>query len=141
MPPIKKNKKISIQTKGIKNRKSRNKKNKKYYKKTKTHKKQKILPIVYGKLHMTGCIHCKMLVPEWEMVKDRMKIHMNVICHDIEQTEESIKLPLFNNNYKPYEPLEPQGGYPTIYKLHRRGGQIIYYKGPRDNQSILQWLK
>ena len=120
MPRIKKNHKIYVRRNGIKT----NKKNKKSHNKKKhniTTKKipTKVLPIVYGKLHMTGCIHCKMLAPEWDIVTEKMKIHNNVICHDIEQSEESIQLPLFNNKYKPYEPLQPQGGYPTIYKLHK----------------------
>lgn len=114
-----------------------NKKKQKYTKKN----QQKLLPIIYGKIHMKGCIHCENLKPEWEIVTDKMKIHLNVVCYDIEQSEEIVKIPKFNNMYKPYENLQIQGGYPTLYKLHKRGGAIIYYNGPRDHQSILQWLQ
>jgi hypothetical protein len=129
-------------------KKNNNKKGIKTYKKNrknnhkKTYKnKTKHLPIVYGKLHMTECMHCQMLVSEWNIVTEKMKIHIDVICHDIERKEESTQLSLFNNKYKPYKPLQIQGGYPTIYKLHKRRGNITYYSGPRDNQSILQWLQ
>ena len=88
--------------------------------------KNNLLPIVYGKLYMTGCIHCENLAPEWDIVK---KHHEHIVCYDIERSEEQIKLPKFNNIYKPYESLQIQGGYPTIYKLNKRGGTIIYYNG------------
>jgi hypothetical protein len=58
-----------------------------------------------------------------------------------EREEEIEKFPLFNNTYKPYGNIQIQGGYPTIYKLHKRGGEIIYYNGPRDNQSLFYWLQ
>lgn len=117
-----------------KHRITRNKKNKVTRKQLLNIKKN--LPIVYGKLYMTGCIHCEHLAPEWEIVKK----HLNVDCYDIEAQEQT-KLSKFNDMYKPYEPLQPQGGYPTIYKLHKRGGQIIYYQGPRDNVSMLKWIQ
>jgi hypothetical protein len=110
-------------------------------KKTKTRRSKKLLPIVYGKLYMTGCIHCEKLAPEWEIVNNALNVHSDVVCYDIERLEESTKLHQFNNMYKPYESLQVQDGYPTIYKLHKRGGAIIYYNGPRDNVSILKWLQ
>jgi len=106
----------------------------------KNKKTKKVLPIVYGKIYMTGCIHCENLAPEWEIVTNKLKIHLDVVCYDIERSEEQQKLPKFNDMYKPYEPLQIQGGYPTLYKLHKRGGTIMYYNGPRDNVSILKWL-
>jgi hypothetical protein len=116
--------------------------NKKKQKHIKTKKnQQKLLPIVYGKIYMTNCIHCQNLKPEWDIVTDKMKIHLDVVCYDIEQSEEIGKIPKFNDTYKPYENLQIQGGYPTLYKLHKRGGAIIYYNGPRDHQSILYWLQ
>lgn len=93
--------------------------------------------VVYGKIHMNGCGHCENLIPEWEIVNTKMQ---GIVCFDIERTEEENKLPHFNNTYKPVVPLTIQGGYPTIYKLHKHGGNIIYYNGQRDNQSILHWL-
>ena len=121
-----------------KHRITRNKKNKVTRKQLLNIKKnKKVLPIVYGKLYMTGCIHCEHLAPEWEILKK----HLDVVCYDIERSEEYTKLPKFNNMYKPYEPLQIQGGYPTIYKLHTRGGAIVYYNGPRDNVSILKWVQ
>jgi hypothetical protein len=98
----------------------------------------KLLPIVYGKIYMTGCIHCENLAPEWDIVTNKLK---DVVCYDIERSEEHTKVPKFNDTYKPYESLQIQGGYPTIYKLHNRGGAIIYYNGPRDNVNILKWLQ
>jgi hypothetical protein len=117
-------------------RKQLNLKNKNQRKKT-FKKKNKLLPIVYGKLYMTGCIHCDRLAPEWEILK---KHSAHIVCYDIEAQEQQ-KLSKFNNIYKPYELLQIQGGYPTIYKLHKRGGAIIYYKGPRDNVNMLKWLQ
>jgi len=108
---------------------------------TRRNYKKKLLPVVYGKLHMIGCGHCENLIPEWNILNEKMKMHVDVVCYDIERSEESSKLPIFNNNYKPYENLQIQGGYPTIYKLHKRGGAIIYYNGPRDSESLFQWLQ
>lgn len=119
----------------------KNKPNKKRHITTKKNHQRKVLPIVYGKIHMFGCGHCVNLIPEWDIVNENMKIHLDVVCYDIEREEETPKLQEFNNNYKPYEPLQIQGGYPTIYKLHKRGGAIIYYNGPRDHQSMLMWLQ
>jgi hypothetical protein len=101
---------------------------------------KKLLPIVYGKMHMTRCGHCVNLIPEWDIVNEKMKMYPEVVCYDIERDEEGHKLPKFNESYKPYENLQIQGGYPTIYKLHKRGGAIIYYNGQRDNASMLKWL-
>ena len=124
------------------NHKTRNHKKKLLKKKkTKTRRNKKLLPIVYGKLYMKECIHCKNLAPEWEIVNNALKVHSDVICYDIERLEEPTKLQQFNNMYKPYESLRVQDGYPTIYKLHKRGGAIIYYNGSRDNTSILKWLQ
>jgi len=108
---------------------------------TRKNHRKKVLPIIFGKIYMDRCIHCMRLESEWNVVIEKMKIHNDVTCYDIEREEESIKFPEFNHNYKPYESLQVQGGYPTIYKLHKRGGMIIYYQGPRDNQSILYWLQ
>ena len=132
---------MSVRTKKIHKRKHRrNKKTKVTRKQLLNIKKtKKTLPIVYGKLYMTGCIHCENLAPEWEIVTNKLKIHLDVVCYDIEAQEQQ-KLSKFNDMYKPYEPLQPQGGYPTLYKLHKRGGAIIYYNGQRDNASILKWL-
>jgi len=105
-------------------------------KKNKNKNKNKNLPVVYGKLYMTGCIHCEMLAPEWDILKK----NIHIVCYDIEAQEQQ-KLSKFNDMYKPYEPLQIQGGYPTIYKLHKRGDTIIYYNGPRDNGSMLKWLQ
>ena len=129
---------MSVRTNKIHKRKHRrNKKTKVTRKQLLNIKKTKnTLPIVYGKLYMTGCIHCENLAPEWEIVKT----HLDVVSYDIEAQEQQ-KLSKFNDMYKPYEPLQPQGGYPTIYKLHKRGGTIVYYQGPRDNVSMLKWLQ
>jgi hypothetical protein len=108
---------------------------------TRKNHQKKILPVIFGKIYMNECIHCMHLEPEWNIVIEKMKNHNDVVCYDIEREEESVKFSEFNNNYKPYEPLQIQGGYPTIYKLHKRGGMIIYYQGPRDNQSIMYWLQ
>ena len=125
-----KNKKVKKTT--IKTTKKTTKKNT-----TRKHLNDKnTLPVVYGKIHWEQCGHCQMLVPEWNIVKDKI----NIICYDIERNEETYKLPEFNNKYKPQQALQIQGGYPTIYKLPKYGGVIEYYQGQRDNQSILQWL-
>ena len=112
-------------------------KSKHYRKKQKSNAQ---LPIVYGKIHMMSCGHCINLIPEWNIVNEKMRIHSEVVCYDIERNEEVDKLPKFNEIYKPYENIQIQGGYPTIYKLHKTGGVINYYKGPRDNVSMLNWL-
>jgi flavoprotein len=121
--------------------KRKHRRNKKTKVTRKHRRNKKILPIVYGKLYMTGCIHCENLAPEWEIVTNKLKIHLDVVCYDIERSEEQQKLSKFNDIYKPYEPLQIQGGYPTLYKLHKRGGAIVYYNGQRDNVSILKWLQ
>lgn len=118
-----------------------NKKNKPRHITIRNNRQKKVLPIVFGKVYMNECIHCMHLIPEWNIVMEKMKNNPDVICYDIEREEESIKLPEFNNHYKPYESLQIKGGYPTIYKLHKYGGMIIYYEGPRDNESILFWLQ
>lgn len=128
---------------GTKNRlrNPRRKQNTRKQKKHMTKKNKGLLPIVYGKMHMTNCGHCINLIPEWDIVNEKMKIHSEIVCYDIERNEEGHKLPKFNEKYKPYENLQVQGGYPTIYKLHKRGGAIIYYYGPRDNVSMFNWLQ
>jgi hypothetical protein len=138
MPKTKINK-----TKNKKLQKKNKTKNKKYplNNQKKNITKKNLLPIVYGKIHMTSCGHCQNLIPEWNILNERMKKHSDVVCYDIEREEQIEKFPLFNNTYKPYGNIQIQGGYPTIYKLHKRGGEIIYYNGPRDNQSLFYWLQ
>jgi hypothetical protein len=126
-----------------KNKKSRKlNKNKKSRKPRRTFKHNTPqLPMVYGKIHMIGCGHCENLIPEWNLLNEKMKRYSNIICYDIERGEEGEKFPIFNHNYKPYENIQIQGGYPTIYKLYKQGGVITYYNGPRDNQSLFYWLQ
>jgi thiol-disulfide isomerase/thioredoxin len=118
--------------------------NKKYSRKPKrvshnqTRKKmeKKTMPIVYGKIYAKWCGHCNAMEKDWHFVKQKIGFKKSF---DIEQKQESEMFPKFKEKYG--TDLHIDKGYPTIYKLYEKGGNIEFYEGPRTFKDMLHWVQ
>ena len=96
------------------------------------------MPIVYGRIHADWCGHCVSMAPDWNNLMGLMnQRHYYVKNNDIEEQEKNTKIPQFKEMYG----VElVANGYPTIFKLYKKGGPIEYYEGPRTKDAIYKWL-
>ena len=93
------------------------------------------LPIVYGKVYADWCGHCRAMETDWKYVKQKMG---KIKSFDIEQKMESVLLPKFKEIYG--TDLYVNKGYPTIYKLYKKGGPLEFYEGPRNFKYMVDWI-
>lgn len=95
------------------------------------------LPLVVGKIFSNSCYHCIAMEGEWSKLTTNLDPNM---FHDIEASEISVKLPALNQKYRVQVQAD---GFPTIYKIVRcvdGSCRVEYYEGPRDAQSMHQWI-
>jgi thiol-disulfide isomerase/thioredoxin len=123
------------QTGGKKSKKN-NKKSKKSNKKSKKqHKKHNLL--VVGLIHSDTCGHCIAMRPAWDQMKESLRntLGNRVLVHEVEASQ----MPNGLNALRKYtvQKVQIQGGYPTLYKI--TGGNVLYYNGPRDHDSMYNW--
>ena len=113
-------------------------KKKKYQVKTRRQlgiiKKPKL--VSYGKLYANWCGHCKSMENDWKMVEKRMYPLKSV---NIESEHKDKSIAAFNKKNKTN--LAIQNGYPTIFKLKKKGGAVDYYSGGRTESEMLSWLQ
>jgi len=107
-----------------------------------------------GKIFADWCGHCQSLQPEWDRMKDDMKLAMgrslkNVHIEFVEigdtpknkakgLTVEGM-ISKYNGKHlaKSAEKLKSDG-YPTLFKV--LNGKLQYYTGPRDSKSMHVWF-
>ena len=123
------------QTGGKKSKKN-NKKSKKSNKKSKKqHKKHNLL--VVGLIHSDTCGHCIAMRPAWDQMKESLRntLGNRVLVHEVEASQ----MPNGLNALRKYtvQNVQIQSGYPTLYKI--TGGNVLYYNGPRDHDSMYNW--
>jgi thiol-disulfide isomerase/thioredoxin len=123
------------QTGGKKSKKN-NKKSKKTNKKSKKqHKKHNLL--VVGLIHSDTCGHCIAMRPAWDQMKESLRntLGNRVLVHEVEASQ----MPNGLNALRKYtvQKVQIQSGYPTLYKI--TGGNVLYYDGPRDHDSMYNW--
>ena len=103
--------------------------------------------VVIGKIYADWCIHCKMLVPEWDKMKKKIKLQMgrnlkNVIIeycdvqgsNNTEETSRNIREQIEQKYNVP--PVNFQG-FPTLFKIV--GKNISYYEGERNADALYKW--
>jgi thiol-disulfide isomerase/thioredoxin len=96
------------------------------------------MPIVYGRIYANWCGHCVSMGPDWKKLTGLMnQRHYHVKNNDIEETEKNTKMPQFKQMYGTELVVN---GYPTIFKLYKKGDLIEYYEGPRTKDAIYKWL-
>ena len=99
-----------------------------------------MLPVlVYGRIHSLGCGHCIDMNIYWN---PKITTFYKNKHFDIESTEIDKKKIEFDSIYNPSSSFEVNG-YPTIYKMYRKGGPILYFNSDRGNNGIgiINWLK
>ena len=93
--------------------------------------------IVVGLIHSNHCGHCIAMRPAWDEMTENLKREMGnrVLVHEVEANQ----MPQGLNLVRRYtsQPIEIQGGYPTLYKVV--GGDVSYYNGDRDPTSMKKW--
>jgi thiol-disulfide isomerase/thioredoxin len=133
MPSNKKYKKRTIRK--IKNRFNKTRKQKRTI-------KPKIK--VIGKIYANGCIHCQMLEPEWNKMKQDVSNNAfnsrRIVFVEIEQANQDALIADTNNKYliNSTNKLALQEGYPTIFRIEN--GKVEYYNGQRDANTMERWF-
>jgi thiol-disulfide isomerase/thioredoxin len=82
-------------------------------------------------LYATWCGHCKTFKPEWEKLKGMLASHRGLTLREIEEKEPEMQ-------------KHSTAGFPTI-RFFPKGiedpGLFVDYKGQRNTESILEFLK
>ena len=94
--------------------------------------------VVYGRIHADWCGHCTAMKNDWDELQ---KMHPDKTCFNIEEKEQDVQVPLFNETYSPVPPLQKAAGFPFIFKFEGNTKQVIPYNGTRDINSMNQWLR
>ena len=109
--------------------------------------------IIVGKIYADWCGHCKSLKPEWNKMKEMIKLNTGRTLKNVEfkfyemgETAEndmyniSLQQQINDFNAKHF----PNGdkkvevdGYPTLFKICRK--KIEYYSGPRIANDLYNW--
>jgi len=130
------------------------KRSKKQQKGTRRHRKITKKKIIIGKIYADWCGHCKSLKPEWQQMKDMIKLNtgrslknVEFQIHEMGETAENDmrnislqqQIDDFNKKYFPNGDQQVSGdGFPTIFKICRK--KIEYYNGPRMAQELYDWF-
>jgi thiol-disulfide isomerase/thioredoxin len=85
-----------------------------------------------GKVYAKWCGYCKVLKPEWDIMKRTLKKNKDVEIVQVE-INQTAKL---NKLKKKYPDLVIKG-YPTIFKIDNNG--IQYYSGERLANDMTNW--
>ena len=99
---------------------------------------------VVGKIYSNGCIHCQMLEPEWNKMKQEITNdafnNRRVVFVEIEQANQDAEIEDTNNKYliNSINKLALQEGYPTIFRIEN--GNVDYYNGQRDADAMRRWF-
>jgi hypothetical protein len=76
--------------------------------------------------------------PAWKQIEEQNKLKPSgPMLFDIESEELDDKK---NEFAQTYQSTLTHNGYPTIYKLYKKGGSIEYYEGDRSEHAIQKWL-
>ena len=78
-------------------------------------------------IYLPGCIHCKLLHPQWRIAANKMNNRNGIISFI--NTKFSHKLNVDTSNVY---------GYPHIFAIKNK--KYIEYNGPRDNRSLYKWM-
>jgi len=98
---------------------------------------QKNKLLSFGKIYANGCGFCEAMKADWKKLEKKM---FPMKSFNIERTTQHMLIPKFNHNYK--SNLAIQSGYPTIFKLKKKGGEPNYFNGGNRSADLLHlWLK
>tara|TARA_B110000008_G_scaffold245441_1_gene255713 strand:- start:675 stop:1091 length:417 start_codon:yes stop_codon:yes gene_type:complete len=131
-------------------------KTKKSKKNNKNTRKKRNVPkkkVIIGKIYADWCGHCKSLKPEWQQMKDMIKMNtgrsltnVEFEIHEMGETAEndmrniSLQQQINDFNYKHFPNGDKKveaNGYPTLFKICRK--KIDYYNGPRIAKDLYKW--
>lgn len=114
-------------------KKNRNTVRKKKQSKRKTSKQVSFLPIAYGHIFSSQCIHCIQMQSEWDkLVQQVTDIELRDIGDNYEET-------VLNVN-KEFDCDLQFNGVPTIFKIMQKGGIVEYYYKERTYDAMKAWL-
>ena len=125
-------KRKTSRNKKIFRKKNRNTARKKKQLKRKTSKQVSFLPIAYGHIFSSQCIHCIQMQPEWDKLVQQVK---NIELRDIGDNYEENVL----NVNKEFNCNLQFNGVPTIFKI-MQGGIVEYYYKERTCEAMKVWL-
>jgi len=122
--------------------------------KTKRSRKTAKKTIIIGKIYADWCHYCKILKPEWEKMKTKLKHNMgrslkNVQFEFVElgDTSENQMRNIsvdqlvsdFNNKHFPESDTGVKAdGFPTIFRICKK--RIEYYTGEKDAKELYKWF-
>lgn len=93
---------------------------------------------VFGRIYANWCGHCTNMKPDWRKLKKENK--HNMICVDIEEQEQSKKVPRFNKFVNPSPALQFASGYPYIFRVVNQQLEE-YTSSDRTYDALQAWLK
>ena len=110
--------------------------------------------IIVGKIYADWCHYCKILKPEWEKMKTKLKLNMgrnlkNVAFEIVELGDTSenqmrditVDQLISNFNNKIFTEGETgikSNGFPTIFRICKK--RIEYYTGEKDAKELYKWF-
>ena len=80
-------------------------------------------------VYLQGCIHCKLLHPEWKKAANKLKKSKRMGIVSFINMEYMNKLHINTSNVY---------GFPHIMAI--KDGKQIIYNGPRDSLSLFNWM-
>ena len=122
-------------------------------KQTKSNRKTPKKSIIIGEIYADWCGHCKSLKPEWNQMKDMIKLNtgrtlknVEFHIHEMGETAENDAMNIslqqqidaFNAKHFPHGDKKVEAnGFPTLFKICRK--KIEYYDGPRMAKEMYAW--
>lgn len=92
---------------------------------------------IFGRIHAKWCGHCKNMKSDWQQLKRKNKNKM--ICVDIEEQEQSKKIPRFNKFVNPSPALQFASGFPYVFRVVNQQLEE-YNSSSRSFDDLQAWL-
>lgn len=96
-------------------------------------------PRVVGRIYSDSCGFCVAMKDAWEKMKTKIQEQGKELVKfvDIEAQEMNEKLDDLNKRLVLPQKVSIQGGFPTLFKIHR--GKVEYYGGERSADKMYEW--
>jgi|Laugresbdmm110sn_2_1035109.scaffolds.fasta_scaffold06359_2 thiol-disulfide isomerase/thioredoxin len=101
--------------------------------------------VVCGKLFASWCHFCKELKQPWAKMLKQLKKHKVCVVKEVpvgdvqDEKKRNVILKALTDELHAKQPIAPQGGYPTIFKLDDVHN-VVYFNGDRTADAMLEFF-